>query len=108
MRLKDVRVNDRGYRARIMYWWSRETKDVTVGVTKEGEQVCNKASHGTIGGSQTVQHLASCQGLVRYLQRRHGKRSATVKHNSSRLRVSPYVKLSGRHPITNADCSTHQ
>ena len=54
MRLKYVRINDRGYRAWIMYWWSRETKDVTVGVTKEGEQVRGKASYGAIGGSQTI------------------------------------------------------
>jgi len=54
MRLKYVRVNDRGYRARIMYWWSRETKDVTVSVTKEDKQVCGKAGYRAIGGSQTI------------------------------------------------------
>jgi hypothetical protein len=54
MRLKYARVNDRGYRAGIMYWWSGETKDVTVGVTKKGKQIYNKVGYRPVRGSQTI------------------------------------------------------
>src|SRR5258708_5591321 len=104
----DGGIDDGGYSAGIMHRRSGKAIVEAVGIPEEGKEVSYECCYRAIGSSQSLDYGAGRQRLVCHLQRAHGNRPATAKHDSGGLGIEVEVQLGGRGGITQGNCSTHE
>jgi len=80
--------------AGVVQWWKWHAFNFLVRVSKEHQELINKASEGRSFAHYTLLHSFSVKTSMSYLKRDHSYLYSTLHHNLCSLRIGISIKLS--------------